>query len=539
MHKKSDGNLFEEEQEVLHAALAAIANPRYSENELMLHYQSLVDQYQKLLKATRKIFRISDIQGQSLQRHQNEIQNLMDNVNQGLLTFGPDLKVDSQYSAECVKIFGKKIGGLAINELLGQRSGTSPEKLREILDCVFSCHKGFGQAELTQFPSDFRLNEKDVHIECKLIPQADDSTDHPLVMMIITDITEKLRADDQIKFLSYHDKLTSLHNRAHIERILPEMEKAEAMPLSIIMADMNGLKLANDVFGHQQGDLLLLALARSLQKACRKTDIIARWGGDEFVILLPGTDKEACRKVCERIQQACDEVTDCAIPLSVAIGTATKDAGTVRLTEMFSVAENKMYNDKLLKNRKVRKAIVASMEDVLISRNLENIGHLRRVKELVQEFIDSLGVDPSIAPVKILDQLVQLHDIGKVSIPAEILRSDRPLTHIEWEIIKSHSEIGYRMAQSIGEPAVADLILAVHERWDGGGYPLGLIGDQSPFLARLFAIVDVYDVICHDRPYRLAVDRNAALKEIESGAGSQFDPNLTEQFVKMMRGKSQ
>jgi diguanylate cyclase (GGDEF)-like protein len=495
----------------------------------------LAEHYQKLLKVTRKIFRISDIQGQSLQRHQNEIQNLMDNVNQGFLTFGPDLKVDSQYSAECAKIFGKKIGGMLIHELLGKGNETSSEKLREILQSVFSCHKEFVQTELAHFPSNFRLDEKTVHIECKLIPQADEANDHPLVMMIITDITEKLRADDQIKFLSYHDKLTSLHNRAHIERILPEMEKTESMPLSIIMADMNGLKLVNDVFGHQQGDLLLLALARSLQKACRKTDIIARWGGDEFVILLPGTDKEACRRVCERIQQACDEVADCAIPLSVAIGTATKDEGIVRLAEMFSVAENKMYNDKLLKNRKVRKAIVANLEDVLISRKLENIGHLKRVKELAQNFIEYLGIEPSIAPVKLLDQLVQLHDIGKVSIPAEILRSDRPLTPIEWEIIKSHSEIGYRMAQSIGEPAVADLILSIHERWDGGGYPLGLVGDQSPLLARLFAIVDVYDVICHDRPYRLAVDRKTALQEIESGAGSQFDPNLAIQFVKMIK----
>ena len=262
--KNVDENLFEAEQEVLQSAMSEIADPRYSGNELLPGLKALTDQYRKLFTVARKIFHISDIQGQSLQRRQNELQNLLDNVNQGFLTFGPDLKVDRQYSAECIKIFGRKIAGAPIHQLLGQDGGASPQKLKEILNRVFSCLKGFGQVELQNFPSTFRLGEKDVHIECKLIPQAEEQDKHPLVMMIMTDITEKLKAEDQINFLSYHDKLTSLHNRAYIEAMLPELEKTESLPLSIIMADMNGLKLVNDVFGHQQGDLLLIALAKVL-----------------------------------------------------------------------------------------------------------------------------------------------------------------------------------------------------------------------------------------------------------------------------------
>lgn len=529
-----DENLFEVEQEVLKSAMADVVNQRYCGNELVPRYQSLITHYQKLLKVTKKVFHISDSQGQILQRHQNEIQTLLDNANQGFLTFGRDLKVDQQYSAECTRIFGRKIAGIDITQLLGQGSDTLQGTLQGILDRVFSCPKGFEQAELQQVPSILRIGDSDVRVECKLISQSADATERTLVMMILTDITERLRAEEQIYFLSYHDKLTSLYNRAHIEAVLPELEQTEALPLSIIMADMNGLKLVNDVFGHQQGDQILVAMANALQKACRQADIIARWGGDEFVILLPKTDKNECLRVCERIQRACDEIDDCAIPLSAAIGTATKDAGVARLTEMLTVAENRMYNDKLTKTREVRKNIVANLEKMLSSRCFVSIGHSARVRQLATDFACFIGIDRAAAEVKLLDQLAALHDIGKVAISSKILGSTEPLTPSEWDIIKNHSEIGYRLAQSIGEAAVADIVLALHERWDGGGYPCGLQGEQIPFLARLFSVVDTYDVLTHDRPYRVAMSNKMALREIEAGSGSQFDPELVKQFIEYL-----
>lgn len=534
MGRNIDEALFEDEQKVLQSAMADLTDQRYCGNELLPQFQSLIIHYQKLLKITKKIFRISDSQGQILKRHQNEIQNLLDNANQGFLTFGRDLKVDRQYSAECIRIFGRKIAGIPVTQLLGQGSDTLQETLQGILDQVFSCTKGSEHLELQHFPSAFRICDKDIRVECKLISQPDDVGERTLVMMILTDITERLRAEEQIRFLSFHDKLTALYNRAHVETVLSDLEKTEALPLSIIMADMNGLKVVNDVFGHQQGDLLLVAMAKALKKACRQTDIIARWGGDEFVILLPNTDNSGCLKVCERIQNACDETTDCAIPLSAAIGTATKETGIARLTELLSVAESRMYNDKLIKNREVRKSIVANLEGTLMSRCYENNGHHERVKELMLEFIVFLGITMADGEIILLNQLAQLHDIGKVAIPEEILGSMQPLTSREWDLIKSHSEIGYRMAQSIGEPAVADVILALHERWDGLGYPYGLKGAQIPFLARVFSIVDVYDVITHDRPYRRAMDEKAALREIEAGIGTQFDPELAKGFLEYM-----
>ena len=537
MNKIVGENLFEAEQEVLRSAISEAANRSDENNELLPHYNFLIGNYEKLLKLTRKVFHISDIQGQSVQRHQAELRNLLDNANQGFLTFGPDLTVDRQYSAECSRIFGRKIAGNRITELLSQGQGDSDAELQNILQSAFSCNGEQGILSLQQFPSEFHIGEKDILVECKLIPQPGEAADSALMMMILTDVTERLRAEEQIRFLSYHDKLTMLHNRAYIEKVLPEQEKAEVLPLSIIMADMNGLKLVNDVFGHQQGDLLLVELARALKKSCRQTDIIGRWGGDEFVILLPRTDKEACDNICRRIRKACTEVDVGVIPLSVALGATTKDTGVLRLTEMLSAAETKMYTDKLIKNKEGRKTIIARLEKMLLSRGLEDRGHRDRTAKMAVGFANFMGVDVGESEGNLLKQLAQLHDIGKVAIPAEILTCKRSLTAVEWDIIKSHSEIGYRIAQSIGASAVADTILALHERWDGSGYPLGMVGVQIPYWARVFAIVDVYDVITHERPYASTMDEKAALLEIKTASGSQFDPKLIQLFAEYMDKK--
>lgn len=536
-HVDVDKNLFAAEQEALQTAMADVADARYCGNELLPGYKLLVNHYQRLLRTTRKIFHISDSQGQVLQQHQNEIQNLLDNAEQGFLTFGRDLQVNKQYSAECVLIFGRKIAGMSIVKLLGRGTGVCPEELAVTLHKAFAAEADEAQKILQQIPSVLRIGSKDVRVGCKLISQSHDAAEGTLIMMILTDITERLRAEAQIYYLSYHDKLTSLYNRAYVEMTLPGLESPDTLPLSIIMVDMNCLKLANDVFGHEQGDRILVAMGQVLTRSCRRNDIIARWGGDEFLVLLPQTDASECLKVCERIRRECDKETDIPIPLSAAVGTATKDEGVARLAEMFSVAENRMYNDKLTGGRDVRRSIITNMVGMLHTRCFESPGHRERVQQLAEGFSAFLGLDADSADMRPLGQLAGLHDIGKIAIPKEILGKAGGLTLSEWEVVKSHSDVGYRMAQSIGEPFLAELILGLHERWDGAGYPHGLKGEQIPFLARLFSIVDVYDVITHDRPYHISMDEERALREIQSGGGSQFDPGLAERFIEYRRQK--
>jgi len=523
-------HLFETEQTILEGALADLAESGYAGNELLPRYGLLTIQYQKLLTVTRKIFHISDSQGTMLQRQQNDIQLLLDNANQGFLTFGADLKVDRQYSAACTKIFGDKIAGVSIVHLLGRENESLQQKLRQLFDGSV----GEAPAKLAQLPVEFQIGDKTIGVESKVIASSTADGAPFLVMMILTDITEKLRAMDQIQFLNDHDKLTTLHNRDYVEANLSGLEKPGFLPFSVIMADMNGLKLVNDVFGHQQGDFFLSAMSSALKAACRSQDIVARWGGDEFVVLMPNTDANECRRVCAAIQQACAERTDLAIPLSAGIGAETQNLGVPRIMELLRTAEHRMYNDKLIRSKAMRAAIIARLKKLLAERGSGSAGHQERVKKLALAFISFLGIPFSAAEQGMLQQLTQLHDIGMTAIPAEIISLPRSLTAAEWEVVKTHSEIGFRMAQSIGEPVLADTILALHERWDGTGYPCGLTADEIPFWARLFGIVDAYDAMTHDRPYKAVVGKNAALAEIAAGQGTQFDPQLAKAFLAYM-----
>jgi diguanylate cyclase (GGDEF)-like protein len=248
-----------------------------------------------------------------------------------------------------------------------------------------------------------------------------DDTEAASILMLLTDVTEMLETAEHLRRLCYHDKLTALYNRSYIEAMLPYLEKAENLPLSVIMLDMNGLKLVNDVFGHEQGDRLLVAMAKTLVKSCRKTDILGRWGGDEFLVLLPRTGKEACAEVCARIRRSCGEMANMPLLLSAAMGTVTKENGVAGLAELFIVAENRMYKNKVSESQTVRRSIIASIESMLHERCFQNAGHVKRVRQMAADFAVYLGYSRDDPKLKLLNKLAALHDVGKVAIPKEIL----------------------------------------------------------------------------------------------------------------------
>lgn len=535
--KKDNSNLFSAEEAVLQNALVDIADESYTNNDLLPRYKALTSQYKKLLRLCRKIFYISDSQGLALQQQQNEMQMLLDNAEQGFLTFGSDLKVNRQCSQECVRIFGRKIAGKPIVELLSQVENVCVEQVVDNLRKVFTLPEDEGKQLLQQLSRVVTIGDKNVRVEYKIITQPNSDQDHVLIMMIMTDITEKLRADAQIHYLSFHDKMTELYNRAYAERMMVTLEQADKLPLSIVMIDMNGLKVVNDVFGHAQGDQQLVSLARVLHQACRESDVICRWGGDEFVIFLPNTKQMECKAICELIGHLCRDVKHTSIPLSAAMGMATKEKMGIQLLEVFSAAENHMYSNKLKEGQAIRQEIIDSLLVRLQQQCFEKAGHNERIAALGVEFIHYLGLSTDSLELHTLHPLAMLHDIGKVAIPKNVLGKKGLLTAKEWELIQLHSDIGYRMAQSIGDSSLADMILTLHERWDGQGYPCGLRGQAIPWLARVFAIVEAYDVITHERPYGEVMRKTEALTEILCGSGKTFDPELSEKFIQFMQGR--
>jgi diguanylate cyclase (GGDEF)-like protein/PAS domain S-box-containing protein len=350
------------------------------------------------------------------------------------------------------------------------------------------------------------------------------------LLSIVTDITERKQAEEKIKYLSFNDKLTGLYNRAFFEEEMKRLDTPRQLPLSLIMGDINGLKLTNDALGHLEGDKLLIKVAEILKKSCRQEDCIARWGGDEFIVLLPGCDEINTAKVFERIKKYCRNIDDFPIQTSISLGMATKNYITRDLREVIKEAEDKMYRNKLLEARSARSTFLISLEKTLWTRSHETKEHCQRLQEIALK----IGRDLNLPGCELdnLKLLAALHDIGKIAIPNNILENPGKLSPEDWETMKKHPEIGYRIALSSPEMApIAEAILTHHERWDGTGYPLGLKEEEIPLISRIIAIADTYDVMVNGRPYQKPVTKEEALGEIENCAGAQFDPYLVKESI--------
>ncbi len=353
------------------------------------------------------------------------------------------------------------------------------------------------------------------------------------LVIVIFDITSKKEAEEKIRYLSFHDSLTGLYNRRFLEEEMSRLETDRQMPMGIIMVDLNGLKLVNDTYGHNAGDELLKKAADILNITCRKEDLIARWGGDEFVILLPNITEKNLEKICTRIKENSKDKYVVNIPISFALGTAIKDRVEKSLDVTLQEAENDMYAKKFQESKNIKIELVNSLIKDTRSKSFETIEHIMGMEEIAVKIGDYIGLTHF--EVDRLKHLIQLHDIGKINIQENILTKSKPLSAEEWKEMKKHPEIGYRIARASEEYAhVAEDILSHHEHWDGRGYPRGLKEDNIPLLARIVAIADAYEVMKTGRPYKEAMSYRAIVEEFKYCSGRQFDPELVKCMLKIL-----
>lgn len=353
------------------------------------------------------------------------------------------------------------------------------------------------------------------------------------IVGISRDITERKKLEYQLREIGYTDRLTGLYNRAYFEEYIKYIRCNKRKYLSIIMGDLNGLKVVNDTWGHLEGDRFIVKIASIIKSLCRESDAIFRWGGDEITILLPDTDEKTAEEISINILNACKEEKNESIPISIALGIATINDNNKSIDVALKEAEDKLYRNKLLQGNSRSRAIIESLKNSLYEKHKETEIHTERVIEYSNKIGKEMGL--SISVLDELELIASLHDIGKIGIPEEILTKQGKLTNEEFDIMKTHVDKGFRIAQTSSALAhISRGILTHHERYDGTGYPLGLKGEEIPLTARIVSIADSYDAMISHRVYRKAMSKEAAIEEIRKNKGTQFDPKIAEIFIRIL-----
>jgi len=352
------------------------------------------------------------------------------------------------------------------------------------------------------------------------------------------DITERKQIENKLKYQSLHDALTGLFNRTYFEEKLFFLESESLQRVGIVVCDVDGLKLVNDTFGHSAGDEMLKLAAITIKKCFREEDLVFRIGGDEFAVFLPKGDFSAVEQACHRIKNATIDYNskNPELPLSLSVGFAVGASTEKSIIEIFKEADNNMYREKLHRSKSNRSALVHALMKALQARDFITEGHAERLQNLVFALGKSIGIsDRKLVDLRLL---AQFHDIGKVGVPDRILLKPAALSREEFLEMQRHCEIGHRIAQSAPDLIpIADWILKHHEWWNGEGYPLGIKGEDIPLECRILAIADAYDAMASDRPYRKAIQHEAAILELKRKAGIQFDPELIPAFINIFDDK--
>ncbi|MBS4022811.1 MAG: diguanylate cyclase [Dethiobacter sp.] len=346
------------------------------------------------------------------------------------------------------------------------------------------------------------------------------------------DITERKQMEEQLKYMSLHDSLTGLFNRTYFEQEMQRLSKSRYEHVGLIICDVDNLKFYNDSLGHSTGDKVLKTAADIIKRSFREGDVVARIGGDEFAVLLPGSCHKMVESACQRIRETMAEYnsTKTQLPLSMSMGFAV--CNPLHTDRLFKEADNYMYSEKLHNSQDIRSATVQIMMKSLITRGLIDEGHADRLQSLAASLAEAVGLPEN--RVANLRLLAQFHDIGKVGTPDRILLKKGRLTEEEAAEMRQHCEIGYRIALSTPDLVpIADWILKQHEWWNGQGYPKGLAGTDIPLECRILSIADAYEAMASIRTYSEAMSQETALEEIKSYSGSQFDPELVEKFLQL------
>ena len=474
----------------------------------------------------------------SLEEKTEIIQKEKDILRTTLISVGDGvIATDKNGNVTLINMVAESITGWSKEEAFGKQLeeifNIINEQTKEIVNNMVS--EVLKKGEIIELSENTILISKqgdEIPIEDSIAPIKDKNDNIDGVVLVFRDITEKRKKQKNIEYLSFHDQLTGLYNRRFFEAEIKRLDTERNYPLGFVMADVNGLKLTNDAFGHLFGDKLIQKVAEVLKKHSRSDDIISRIGGDEFVILLPKTDSNEVEKLVNRIKKAISLEKIESINLSVSFGYETKDTTNYLMDEVFKKAENNMYDQKLVESQQVRDNII----NIIIDKMFEKYHGYKDYYSRISKTCELIGnkFELNIEDMKELQKAALLHDIGYATLDESILIKEGSLTESEWDELKRHAEAGYHILKSVNKMAkVSEYVLAHHERWDGKGYPRGLKGEEIPLQSRIISVADAYNSMVNNKPFRKALSENEAIEEIKNNEGTQFDPKVVKAFLQV------
>lgn len=384
--------------------------------------------------------------------------------------------------------------------------------------------------EKTKQSVDLSLVHYGVIREITLYMNYEKNTEGDRFRCTLIDNTDKVRRSEKIEYLNFHDHLTGLYNRRFFEEELKRMSVDRFYPLGLVFSDVNGLKIINDGFGHQVGDELLKRAAFILKTSVRSSDLVARLSGDEFAILIPNCNDEIIKRVLDNIKEKTKNEYIEGVQVSISNGYSIKRDDSLENQRLIKEAEDLMYQNKLFEKSSKRQQIIQSILSTLYVRHPHIQEHCERVSALAEEMAITLGMDQH--EILMMRSVGLLHDIGKIATDDAILYKRGILNDDEFESIKKHSEVGYRiLVQSDEFEDIAEIILHHHERVDGKGYPEGVVGEQMDVYTKILTICDSFDAMVGERIYKKQLTIGEACKELIDHSGTQFDSELVKHFI--------
>ena len=417
--------------------------------------------------------------------------------------------------------------GEKIHNIMTLYDETSHEPVQNPMDTVLTQQNTI---QLSNHTLLFTKDGREIAVEDTTSPIFDASKKIVGVVIVLRDRSFKKEKQRQIEYLSYYDQLSGLYNRRYYEKELEKLKTESALPLAVLFVDINGLKIINDAFGHEKGDALIQHISKVLSQNKRAQDVISRVGGDEFIVLMPNTEQLYIKHYIKEISRDIANVDTMGIEATISYGWDIQHALNQNIFDVLKSAEDMMYQNKVYYTSSKRNDVIKSILATLAIKSSREGEHSKRVRELCYRFGKALAFSDSAC--KLLEVSGELHDIGKIAIDEALLNKNGALTQTEWQLIRKHPETGYKLLNASREfSVIAEHIYAHHEHWDGSGYPRGLKGMDIPLNARIISIVDAYDAMCQEHPFRNKMSQRAVIEELKKKSKKQFDPELIRIFI--------